>query len=86
MNKQINNKYAIIILTVIIVLCGIFGFFILDISAYKSVNKKITEECKRLYIKNYEIEEENENLKKLNLKLREENVDLGKKLDKFLGE
>ena len=86
MNKQINNKYAIIILVVIIVLCSIFGFFIVDISAYKNTIKYITNEYKQIYITNYDLEIQNQELRKQNLYLREENVSLGKKLEKLKGE
>lgn len=84
MFKQIDTKYAMIILAVIkiIVLCIIIGLVVLNMAA----DKHITHEYKKLYIRNYELEQENENLRKINIRLREENISIGKQLDKFLGE
>lgn len=82
MFKQIDTKYAMIILAVVIVLCVIIGLVVLNMAA----DKHITQEYKKLYIRNYELEQENENLRKINIKLREENISIGKQLDKFLGE
>ena len=86
MFKQIDTKYAMIILAVIIILCIIIGLVVLNMAADKHMIEYITQEYKKLYIRNYELEQENENLRKINIKLREENVSIGKQLDKFLGE
>lgn len=84
-NKKIDNKYAVIIFIVFIVFLAIIGFGILDILAYKGTIKYITEEYKKIYVENYELENDNKELIKQNLYLREENLSIGKELERLKG-